>query len=481
MEIVIGLAETDCRRWLVDLSRDLEEAGYSPRFDVRAAPARPERLVSLALTIENRLYGTRHGSWLALPASQLPCATPTDMTDWALDLSGVAKGRARLNLSLGEDNALADLPTFLFAQNWPAVSIHHRDGSLVTRGLPSVEGPEISLNGLHEFTRRISTLILMALDGRERSAIEPVNAVRVENPLAPLIFVGRNFARKLAEKAMPSRFRADHWRAGIRPARPLDPASSQTPDGFHWLDEDGTRFFADPVLWEENGRSFLFVEEFPYETGKGILSYTELGAAGLPLFPPRPIVERRTHLSYPYLFRHDGEIYMMPENAAEKHVPLYRARRFPDDWEELPPLIAGEALHDATLFEHDGRWWMLANAAPHGKASWDCLVAFHAPSPLGPFAPHALNPLMVDARHARCGGPPLRIGGRLIRPVQNCRGGYGRKLHFFEIEELTPTRFRQRRLGEFAPHADSAMQGVHTYGRTEKFEVIDALFPRGVR
>lgn len=481
MKIVIGLAETDCRGWLADFARDLQVAGHSPQFDIRPASARQDRLTSSILGIENRLYGIGHDCWAPLPPDDLPRAATIDMSHWTLDLSGMAGGKAALSLCFAEDDALADLPGFLFARNWPVISIRRADGSLAAQGLPSVEGPEIALNGLREITRRISTLVLMALDGKDRPAIEPVDAVRSMGAFASLFFAGQSFARKLAEKARPSRLRADHWRTGIRPAQPLDVARSRAPEGFHWLDDDGARFFADPVLWEEKGRTFLFVEELPYSTGRGIIAYTELDERGVPQFPPKPIVERKTHLSYPYLFRHDNAIYMMPENAAEGHVPLYRARSFPEDWEELPPLIAGEELHDATLFEHEGRWWILANAAPHGKASWDCLVAFYAASPLGPFAPHALNPIMVDARHARCGGPPLRIDGRLIRPVQNCLGGYGRKLHFFEIEELTPTRFRQKRLGEFAPSAGTCMRGTHTYGRTEKFEVIDALFPRGLR
>jgi len=481
LEIVIGLAETDCRGWLADFARDLETAGYSPFFDIRPAPAAQDRLASIALAIENRLYGAQRACWLPLSPDNLPRIAAFDMSGWTLDLSGIAGGQASLSLSLGRDGTLANLPDFLFASNWPAIWIQRADGSLAARGLPSVEGPEIVLNGLREITRRISTLVLMALDNRERPAIEPVEAARSSGAFAPLIFVGRNFVRKLAEKAMPSRLRADHWRTGIRVAQPLDSERLQTSDGFRWLADDGARFFADPVLWEEKGRTFLFVEELPYSTGRGIIAYTELDEHGMPRFPPKPIVERATHLSYPYLFLHDGAIYMIPENAAEKHLPLYRARRFPDDWEEMSPLITGQELHDATLFEHDGRWWLLANAAPHGRASWDCLVAFHAPSPLGPYSPHALNPILVDARHARCGGPLLRIDERLIRPVQNCLGGYGRKLHFVEIEELTPTRFRQKRLGEFAPLAGTWMRGIHTYGRTEKLEVIDALFPRDLR
>ena len=46
------------------------------------------------------------------------------------------------------------------------------------------------------------------------------------------------------------------------------------------------------------------------------------------------------HLSYPYVFKHKGTYYMIPESRAAGAVRLYRARSFPLSLE-----------FDTTLFE----------------------------------------------------------------------------------------------------------------------------------
>ncbi|HRE20448.1 MAG TPA: hypothetical protein PKW21_05375, partial [Rhabdaerophilum sp.] len=84
LEIVIGLAETDCRGWLADFARDLETAGYSPFFDIRPAPAAQDRLASIALAIENRLYGAQRACWLPLSPDNLPRIAAFDMSGWTL-------------------------------------------------------------------------------------------------------------------------------------------------------------------------------------------------------------------------------------------------------------------------------------------------------------------------------------------------------------------------------------------------------------
>jgi hypothetical protein len=292
-------------------------------------------------------------------------------------------------------------------------------------------------------------------------------------------FLARTLGHRVIGRVAGGVMRKDHWRVGIRPAlEPFQWIGDQHLESFTWLPDDGERYYADPMLWHERGIDFLFVEEFPYATGRGIIAYTELDEQGRPRFTPRPVIERPTHLSYPFLFRHDGEIYMAPENTIENHLPLYRAVSFPDHWEECAPLVAGIGLHDATLLAHEGAWWLIANEAREGGSSWDCLCVYRSSSPLGPFEPHPANPLLVDARLARSAGPIIAMEGKLIRPVQNCLGGYGRFLRFSEIEMLSEHGFRQRETGRLLPRAGSRIAGVHSYGRNARFEVIDGLTTR---
>ncbi len=291
----------------------------------------------------------------------------------------------------------------------------------------------------------------MALDGATRRLPDRSGMRETPNDTTPLGYFLRHTAQKVAGRIAPARQRIAHWRIATRPvAGPFRPDGDADSGGFTILPDDGQRYYADPILWDEGERTFLLMEEFPYDTGIACLAWTELGPDGRALFTPRRMLEKSTHLSYPFLFRHEGEIFMLPENVAAGALTLYRARRFPDQWEEHSVLIPGRALHDATLIEKDGRWWLLANEE-RGGSSWDTLVIFSGPSPFGPFEPHAVDPMLVDSRLARSAGPVIRDGDRLIRPVQNCLGGYGRFLRFTEITQLDDHGFAQREIGRLLP------------------------------
>jgi hypothetical protein len=431
-----------------------------------------------AARIEAKLYRLATNLWQPIPPGQRhpPMSPGENPVRIALSGSGA---NADLAIVLDSEQGIVALGRCLINGHVPLVEIIDQEGHIRASGLPAIEQPEIFGRALEAFARRVATLIFMALDGLRRPNVSPEDMRESPTGRSASGFLVRTLGSKVIGRVAGSATRKDHWRVGIRPARePFQWTGDQHLEGFNWLPDDGERYYADPVLWHEKGRDFLFVEEFPYATGRGIIAYTELDERGRAKFTPRPVIERLTHLSYPFLFGHEGTIYMMPENAAENHLPLYRATSFPDRWEECPPLVAGIGLHDATLLAHEGAWWLLANEARNGGSSWDCLCLFRAPGPLGPFTPHPANPVLVDARLARSAGPIMMVGNKLVRPVQNCLGGYGRFLRFTEIEMLSETGFRQRETGRLLPRAGSRIAGVHSYGRNARFEVIDALTTR---
>lgn len=477
MQIVISLDRADARRWLLRLADHMREAGHTVSFRLGRIEGEQKSDIGMLLALETRVFGSTCSSFSRIPHDDLPIEVPGIRPDLTLDISGGMP--ADLSLYLDGRRGISHLGATLVGEHVPFVELRDQAGHAVASGLPAIEAPDVASRALDQFLSRLVTLVLMAIDGKQRTPANLLHLDREAAPGSPATFLARSALGKLARKLFASRLRADHWRVGIRRATgPLDYASDTVISGYAWLPDDGERYYADPVLWTEAGRTYLFVEEFPYATGRGIIAYTELDDDGRPLFVPRPIIERRTHLSYPMIFRHDGSLYMIPENSAEDHVPLYRAARFPDVWDYLGPLLPDVGLHDATLFEHAGAWWLFGNQALHGGSSWDCLMIFRAESPLGPFEPHAANPVLVDARATRPGGPILKMGEKLIRPVQNCLGGYGRFLRFIEITELSPQTYAQHECGRLAAPVSGPIQGVHTYARSDRFEAIDVLTSR---
>ena len=73
------------------------------------------------------------------------------------------------------------------------------------------------------------------------------------------------------------------------------------------------------------------------------------------------MLECEHHLSYPFVFQHDGAIYMLPETGEAGRVELHRAVEFPDTWRLDRVLLDGLTALDATLHIEDGIFWLFAN------------------------------------------------------------------------------------------------------------------------
>lgn len=205
------------------------------------------------------------------------------------------------------------------------------------------------------------------------------------------------------------------------------------------------RFWADPFLWSKEGRYFIFFEDFPFSTWRGFISVIEIDQYGRQISDSKPVIEESYHLSYPFLFEHHNELYMMPEKCSQNRVDIYRCIEFPYRWVLDKTLISGYKIVDSTLLQYQNKWWLLA-AMKHGRVRInESLFAFYAESPISDtWTPHESNPLVRDL----CGGRPAgRIiqdsEGRLLRPSQNCLRRYGHGLNLNSISTLTTTAYSE--------------------------------------
>ncbi|GAB4816109.1 hypothetical protein N2152v2_003155 [Parachlorella kessleri] len=151
------------------------------------------------------------------------------------------------------------------------------------------------------------------------------------------------------------------------------------------------------------------------------------------------------HLSYPFIFQHQGKMYMVPEGYGSGALRLYRASDFPLRW-EFDRVLVDRPLIDTSLFQWEGRWWMFTSDVKRRHATKNGeLEAYYADTPLGPWKPHAHNPLMNGDRQAgaRMGGRVVLYQGSLLRFGQDCYETYGHKLVAYRVDQLTPTEFRQ--------------------------------------
>lgn len=241
-------------------------------------------------------------------------------------------------------------------------------------------------------------------------------------------------------------------------------------------------FWADPFVWIRDGKRYVFFEDFPFETWRGRISVLEVDEAGLCISNPVPIIEETHHLSYPFLFEFQGELYMTPEKSEVKRVDLYRCVEFPYKWVFEKTLIEGVKIADPTLFEHEGRWWLFCAAKKGQIRINESLFAYYADSPLSShWTPHKANPLV---RNFNLGRPAGRIfrdkSGRLLRPSQDCLRRYGHGLNLSQIQLLTPTHYQEKLIWKISGD-DIGTRAIHHMDCQSDLLVMDAqrLIPLG--
>jgi hypothetical protein len=78
-----------------------------------------------------------------------------------------------------------------------------------------------------------------------------------------------------------------------------------------------------------------------------------------------------------------------------------------------------------------------------------------------------------DSRSSRPAGRIVQQGGRLFRPAQDCDRAYGAGIVWFEITELTATRFSERRMTAWDGQAELSMDGLHSFDQLGPLQAID--------
>lgn len=450
MKLTLNIGASPLRRWhldLIDRLRAVPELELSMRAPAGHGTG-PQCFANTACASKDPPQSELFA--IAPAGTGLPPHRPASVAaDLVLDLDETsAVGDAR-SWQLHFDGQTGEnaLVAAVLAGRMPLVEVM-ANGTLVAAGRPGSENNRAPQMMLDDILSRLVTLIVAAVRGQHLRV--PALPAVAEPPPAPASRSG--FVQSTLKTALSAAadrfyrrwFHAPHWRTGWRKLDGPDLFDLQRHPASGWrvLPDDGTRFYADPFPIEHRGRVTLFVEDFVHAVGKGIISAVEFGPDG-PLGTPVPVMEQPGHLSYPFVFERDGEVWMIPESCSAGRIDLFRATAFPGGWVRETTLIDNVVASDATLVEHGGLWWLFATVRDGGGSYSDALHLWSAPDFRGPWTPHPGNPVLIDIASARPAGRMVLREGALLRPVQDCRLGYGKALGIARVTRLDGEGFSQ--------------------------------------
>jgi hypothetical protein len=91
------------------------------------------------------------------------------------------------------------------------------------------------------------------------------------------------------------------------------------------------QLFCRSVSVSAPGAGFHFCRAVSLRKEPGCIAVVTANPNGT-VYAPQRVLEEPHHLSYPFVFEQDGQIWMIPESGAARNVSLYRAVEFPHRW-----------------------------------------------------------------------------------------------------------------------------------------------------
>jgi len=239
---------------------------------------------------------------------------------------------------------------------------------------------------------------------------------------------------------------------------------------------DHKGFWADPFVIRREDRTVVFFEEMPAEGDRGEILCFEIHRDGT-FGEVQSVLKRDYHLSYPFLFEYEGNLFMTPECADAGKIEAFRCTSFPNKWESHAVLMDGIRAFDPTLVEHNGKWWLFATIQGHGNSPNDELHLYYADHPFGNWIPHRLNPVNVDVRRARPAGALFKQGDALYRPAQDCSVRYGYALSVNKILAMSENEYIEEEVHRILPESPDSL-GTHTVNQAAGITIYDCFVKR---
>jgi hypothetical protein len=206
------------------------------------------------------------------------------------------------------------------------------------------------------------------------------------------------------------------------------------------------KFVADPFLVKEDKTWNLFFEVYNNDTQQGDLAVATSTNTWTWKYE-KVILDEPFHLSYPYVFKSEGEYYLIPESYEDNSIRLYKADDFPTKWSYVKTLVEGRDYVDNSIVFYNGKWWLFSSVTSN-----DTLYLHYADSLSGPWQEHPQSPIVTgDLHKSRPSGRLLIHDSKLYRFTMDVNPPVGtHQVMAYEITEITSTSYSEQ-LAQEAP------------------------------
>jgi len=228
---------------------------------------------------------------------------------------------------------------------------------------------------------------------------------------------------------------------------------------------------ADSFVIYENGKYYIFFEEFDIEKRHGYLCVGELNQEKNSLDNVKVCLEKNHHLSFPNVFKYNDKYYMLPETHANNTIDLYEFEEFPYKLKKVKTILNGNYA-DSVLLEYKNKWYLFTNKSEneddlHSKN----LSIFISDDLFGDYKEFHNNPVVTDNEFARMGGQFIKEKNKLFRVSQDCKTRYGYKINIMEVEILNEQEYKEKCIKMI--YSPKGYIAFHTLNSAKDIDVAD--------
>ncbi len=278
---------------------------------------------------------------------------------------------------------------------------------------------------------------------------------------------------KIACKKIKNRIKdlliKEEWTVAIRKKKENLLFENKNFDGFKVLKNTFRYWCADPFIIDKDRKSYLFFEAYDRFKAKGFIGYREI--TDKKVGKVKKAIVTPYHMSFPYIFSCGDDVYMMPESYSSKKLTVYKAVEFPSKW-KVEEVILNESVCDSVFLESGDKTYLLTSKISTADTE---LYAYEKTS--DGYMLVSDEPIVIGKDVARNGGKIINYNGKLLRVSQDCKKGYGLALNFSTIKIdkgiYSEDGTYRVELKDLPKKLGKKYVGIHTYNKSEKYEVID--------
>lgn len=206
-------------------------------------------------------------------------------------------------------------------------------------------------------------------------------------------------------------------------------------------------YVADPFLLLDDNRWYLYFEIFnPDRDPTAVIGRAVSHNAGKNWEYDGIVLDPGVHISFPYVFRFRGSVWMVPNLDPVGEVApviLYESTDDGKTFQKRATLVRPESIAtDRVVFYWQQRWWLFVSVAGEER---ELRVYYSDSLVTSGWNPHQNNPVAVDKPRIP-GGRPIVTADRIVMFFQNGPDYYGEVVESYEISELSPSVYVDTKL-----------------------------------